>query len=389
MDSMSKFVRLWNDDGFDDKEGWSDVVKHIVTVTKKKKRMTIQRCREINQAYQLRQEWWKRMNDKRCVEWLLRDENKNERLKFSKTDTEDRPVGNHPIHDCILLGQTRLSEMLINETHDLVDSVYENDLDPWKAVIKSTEYDAGLYTGETVFHLAIGLGQTEFVKFLFRIKPDMNLESRVHGMFFMPRWIHYEPRSFLDYFCPFSQVIRFNEFSQCYYGEYLLSFATSVGNTEICDEILQHACRPPDGNALAVLLRADSFGNTALHMAVIHRQTRAIDWLLEKEKEIRVSDARQAKYHDSGSDVRSEAPPRLLDVTNKYGLTPLTLAARLGFVDVFHHVLVHLSGGNAWEYGKVSLPSPLQPRAPPPARATNALRPAQRARAPSAQAVTD
>ena len=42
-----------------------------------------------------------------------------------------------------------------------------------------------------------------------------------------------------------------------------------------------------------------------------------------------------------------------MDITNKDGLTPLTLAARLGFVDVFDAILQRMSG-TAWNFGEVS-----------------------------------
>ena len=42
-----------------------------------------------------------------------------------------------------------------------------------------------------------------------------------------------------------------------------------------------------------------------------------------------------------------------MDITNKDGLTPLTLAARLGFVEVFDAILQRMSG-TAWNFGEVS-----------------------------------
>ena len=50
----------------------------------------------------------------------------------------------------------------------------------------------------------------------------------------------------------------------CYYGEYPLAFAACRGNEEIYDYLIDHGADP---NA------QDSFGNTVLHMVVIHEQS--------------------------------------------------------------------------------------------------------------------
>ena len=47
----------------------------------------------------------------------------------------------------------------------------------------------------------------------------------------------------------------------------------------------------------------------------------------------------------------------LFDKINTDGLTPLTLAARLGFVDVFDAILERM-GGNAWSFGEVPRNTP-------------------------------
>ena len=76
---------------------------------------------------------------------------------------------------------------------------------------------------------------------------------------------------------------------------------------------------------------SDTFGNTAMHMAVIHCRKGVVDWLMTTKE---------------GRDS--------LNVLNFDGFTPLTLAARHGYVEMFHHILYTHMSKVAWKYGKVS-----------------------------------
>ena len=75
---------------------------------------------------------------------------------------------------------------------------------------------------------------------------------------------------------------------------------------------------------------ADHMGNTAMHMAVFHRKKASIDWLMGKE---------EGKHS--------------LELMNHDGFTPLTLAARLGHVEIFQHLLYKHYSKVIWTYGKV------------------------------------
>jgi ankyrin repeat protein len=77
----------------------------------------------------------------------------------------------------------------------------------------------------------------------------------------------------------------------------------------------------------------DTFGNTAMHMAVLYRRTEVVDWLMTVKE---------------GRDN--------LNILNFDGFTPLTLAARHGFVEIFHHILYTHMSKVAWKYGKVRGP---------------------------------
>jgi ankyrin repeat protein len=121
------------------------------------------------------------------------------------------------------------------------------------------------------------------------------------------------------------------------------------------------------------LYRRDQFGNTALHMAVIHKKVHVIDWLLEMEKDTRkkgknaspckggsinqIQHARSkpGRGKQEGGDlvVGTDQAEDFIAMRNKDGLTPLTLAACLGDLKTFAHIL-DKTITVAWEFGDVS-----------------------------------
>ena len=76
----------------------------------------------------------------------------------------------------------------------------------------------------------------------------------------------------------------------------------------------------------------DSFGNTALHMAVIYDQREVMDWICELP-----------------------AGTKGLEDFNCNGYSPLTLAVTLGKVDLFDHICRKHLSQMIWIYGKVRL----------------------------------
>jgi ankyrin repeat protein len=405
------------------------------------------------------------------------------------------PAGDSPIHCCFILGLHDLGFEVINKFYpdsELLSLPYENDLDPWRTVLSARNQDGtprprtniksrrqpssvsipqqvpesdpapsesdkqplekdpdtsqetleqledGLYTGETILHIAIVQEKVNAVHAL--LERGIELSTRASGVFFQPRFQmpHTADLSFLQKVKAriigidlelerFAAVKRIeNTYSGCYYGEYPLSFAASVGNVDICDLLYccwQHrvklvekeyqegpkdACtgkmtmsekdeilkmikqmteskqdtpvtprlftnqsfknrnthqrlkfdqtkrsdrrasrslpevddqsgtdRHLSSSAVHQLMwdfvnAADSFGNTAMHMAVMHNQTGVIDWLMKI---------------DEGRDS--------LEMLNHEGFTPLTLAARYGKVEVFNHILYQHMSETAWTYGKV------------------------------------
>ena len=359
------------------------------------------------------------------------------------------PVGDSPIHCCFLLGLCDLGKELISKFYsspELLSLPYKNDLEPWrqlarlgqaptnlKGIIRkswqpltasrrnSTNPDLepledGLYTGETILHIAIVQEDEEMVQFL--LDEGIEISSQAKGVFFQPRF--QQPRSSdltmlqrlkariigvdlkADKFAAVKKVE--NKYSGCYYGEYPLSFAASIGNVDICDQLyccwLARIKAASDGtckmtqrerneirNSLNTQSKeqeqsqeqtpqramfksrsfaslnshklfkdsavwhsssnlnreskglvwhfvnaADSFGNTAMHMAVINNRPAVIDWLMTLD----------------------EGRPSL-EMLNHEGFTPLTLAARHGHVEVFDHILYKHMSEMSWTYGQVRI----------------------------------
>ena len=107
----------------------------------------------------------------------------------------------------------------------------------------------------------------------------------------------------------------------------------------VCELLYQHAQRE---QSTSFVQATDSFGNTAVHMAVKHRQLAALDWLVSVEE------------------------GRLcLDMANHEGLTPLTLAARYGLVEIYKHILYRHLSRVAWVFGQVG-PARADARCAPP-----------------------
>ncbi len=104
------------------------------------------------------------------------------------------PVGDLPIHDCILLDLDDVGQKIIEQFFNsprLLSLPFTNDLDPWRQRSNPQDLDVtwedGLYTGETVLHIAIVKEKVDLVKKL--LDKGINLSSRATGAFFQPKWI--------------------------------------------------------------------------------------------------------------------------------------------------------------------------------------------------------
>ena len=122
------------------------------------------------------------------------------------------PVGDLPLHDCFLLDLKDMGKQIAEKyfnTPELLSLPYSNDLDVWRkrrgnsnrvedsrnidgdqepiSLKAKDEWEDGLYTGETVLHIAIVKEDVELVEWLLR--RGAALSSRACGAFFQPKWM--------------------------------------------------------------------------------------------------------------------------------------------------------------------------------------------------------
>lgn len=152
----------------------------------------------------------------------------------------------------------------------------------------------GMYEGETALHIAIVNRDLDMVKFL--IQNGASVHARCVGTFF-------------------------KRGNPCYYGEYPLAFAASLGLLEIAKYLKRHG---------AHVSARDQYGNTALHLSVYHNQV---------------------EMHDFLSSFLN--PAEVLDLRNNDGRSPLSLAVEMGRWDMFRHIQASKSK-TLWAYGPVT-----------------------------------
>jgi len=255
--------------------------------------------------------------------------------------------------------------------------------------------DGGLYTGETVLHIAIANQDFDTAKKLVdTYKADIN--AKATGAFFKPTIERImedrrgggegpkgggdgrdhsqgeveRPKQGMLSWWPFGERQRTLrivpnkegafEDGDSYFGETPLCFAVVFGNLALMrmlidscrkrafDEVmedpkneneketqeklkeLQDKSKKAATKAMVKFVnQPDQFGNTPMHIAVLHKRKEAFDLLAENEGD--------------------------MTVTNHQGLTPFTLAARLGFTAIFEHILDRHYRRPVWSYGGVKL----------------------------------
>ncbi|XP_070193087.1 transient receptor potential cation channel subfamily V member 6-like [Littorina saxatilis] len=169
-------------------------------------------------------------------------------------------------------------------------------------------YEGEEYFGESSLHIAVILDDLDAVQIL--VKNGAAIHQRATGRFFLPEDQKKKPPA------------KETDYSgYCYYGEYPLAFAACRGSIGIYDYLIDHGADP---NA------QDSFGNTILHMVVIHEQSEMF---------------RHA--------VRHHVRQSRTDILNKQSLTPLTLASKLGRAHIFKDML-DLGSIEFWRFSNVT-----------------------------------
>ncbi|XP_048774114.2 transient receptor potential cation channel subfamily V member 5-like isoform X8 [Ostrea edulis] len=181
-------------------------------------------------------------------------------------------------------------------------------------------YLADEYFGESILHIAIVNEDPAMVKFLLDNGADVH--ERACGNFFSP---DDQKSSRMDnYDHEWVEVTaKTNYEGHVYLGEYPLSFAACLGQEE-CVRLLV-----AKGANLNV---QDTNGNTVMHMLVIH-------------------DRKYASKQDMFN-LLLELGARL-DIKNRQGLTPLTLAATLTRKEMYEHILEKIRQV-CWIYGNVT-----------------------------------
>eukprot|EP00873_Tetraselmis_striata_P036364 jgi/Tetstr1/456628/TSEL_043331.t1 len=176
------------------------------------------------------------------------------------------------------------------------------------------------YEGETLLHIAVVNGKHGIVKELLENHVKVAIEKGL--MTDQQKYDFIHCRAIGAFFDKTTNP-------GCYYGEYALSFAVSQtvmqwkDQTKLIDLLIEHG---------ADINMRDSHGNTALHMTVYHRKPEAYRYLCSEYK---------SKLNQSSR--------------NRKGYSPLVLAARLGYEDMFYAALREQSE-LSWTFDHIASP---------------------------------
>ncbi|CAH1154093.1 unnamed protein product [Phaedon cochleariae] len=164
------------------------------------------------------------------------------------------------------------------------------------------------YLGAGALHLAIAYNNNELVQDL--VEAEANVNQRAIGSFFLPR-DQQKPRP-----------AKHTEYEGlAYLGEYPLAWAACCANESVYNLLLDSGANPD---------YQDNFGNMILHMVVVCD-----------------------KLDMFGYALRHPKLPASNGIVNKAGLTPLTLACKLGRAEVFREML-ELSAKEFWRYSNIT-----------------------------------
>lgn len=205
-------------------------------------------------------------------------------------------LGETALHLCFLNNNPQMTEM----ARGLLEVYPTMALD---------QYESHEFYGETAVHITIVNGDLQSFKLLVG-QCGADVHARARGRFFLPE----------DCKDKIKQETNYDGYA--YYGEYPASFAACFDNKEMYDYLIRRGADPN---------RQDTFGNTVLHLCVIHNK---IDMFFH---------ATQRKHKIRGDTF----------IRNNLGLTPLTLAAKLGRKEMFHEILEYQSM-EYWSYGRMT-----------------------------------
>ncbi|XP_061461518.1 transient receptor potential cation channel subfamily V member 1 [Rhineura floridana] len=187
----------------------------------------------------------------------------------------------------------------------------------------NAEYTDSYYKGQTALHIAIERRNIYLVNLL--VKNGADVHARAHGEFFQ----------------------KISGRPGFYFGELPLSLAACTNQLNIVKYLLKNPYHPAD------IAAQDSMGNTVLHALV-----EITDNTEDNTKFV-------TKMYNEILILGAKINPtlKLEEITNRRGLTPLTLAAKTGKIQVFAYILRremkepecrHLSRKfTEWAYGPV------------------------------------
>eukprot|EP01062_Namystynia_karyoxenos_P067082 TRINITY_DN60983_c0_g1_i1.p1 TRINITY_DN60983_c0_g1~~TRINITY_DN60983_c0_g1_i1.p1 ORF type:complete len:1100 (+),score=299.10 TRINITY_DN60983_c0_g1_i1:97-3396(+) len=221
------------------------------------------------------------------------------------------------------------------------------------------------YRGVSALHLAVIAGKTKLIRAL--LDAGAPLHQRAIGMRFSPKC--WEPPSLTP---------GLKSSNAVYAGEFPLSFAALRGDRLAARLLIHHAAtqavakkkgvqperddtgRPKDSldppspheterygaeAALFLIKRADSFGNTALHLTVLHQHSKTFSWLVQQVHTL-ATNARTMRIPQHEAD-------RLLTKRGTHGCSALHMAAALGNAKMFE-AWCECAQRMIYDYGKYS-----------------------------------
>lgn len=164
-------------------------------------------------------------------------------------------------------------------------------------------------------HIAIVNEDPAMVKYL--LDAGANVAERCFGSFMSPEDQKASRTDNVEHeWVDVNSITNYNGY--VYWGEYPLSFASCLGQEECYRLVLARGAEPD---------AKDTNGNTTLHMLVIYEKLETFDMAYE---------------------VGSS-----LDVRNQLNMTPLTLAAKLGRVEMFFHIM-NIEREIYWQLGSIT-----------------------------------
>ncbi|KAF7402886.1 hypothetical protein HZH66_005153 [Vespula vulgaris] len=216
--------------------------------------------------------------------------------------SERGAVGETILHLCMLHAtaiHADLAKRLLRFYPNLINDIYISDE----------------YYGENVLHIAIVNEDPAMVKYLLDCGADVH--ERCFGNFMSPedqKASRYDSLEH-EWVCVAPET---NYSGYVYWGEYPLNFAACLGQEECYRLILARGADPD---------KQDTNGNTVLHMLVIYEKLTTFDMA----------------YEVGAS----------LSIRNVQHLTPLTLSAKLGRVEMFFHIL-NIEREIYWQIGSIT-----------------------------------